>query len=130
MAQTAKRKALGEARNGAKRVAAHLASSPHEFAITEFEQGLICAAEAYYRFYGSLRGRAGRIPTLAGQDNVVPQQIMAARRPLSVADMARFANRDDTANIQYSLKKLALAGLIRKSPAATSRRLTSYEATK
>lgn len=129
MAQTSKRKARGEQRTGT-RVAAHLASSPHEFAITEFEQGLICAAEAFYRFYGSLLGRAGRIHKLSGQDNVILQQIMAASRPLSVADIARFGNRDDTANIQYSLKKLVRADLIRKSTASSSRRLTSYEATK
>src|SRR5277367_4238382 len=87
------------------RVAEHLAVTPHEFAITQLEQGLICAAAAFYRFYGALLGREGRIHNVSGQDNVILQQIMAASRPLAVADIARFGNRDDIANIQYSLKK-------------------------
>jgi predicted MarR family transcription regulator len=110
------------------RVPKHLASNPREMAITELEQGLICAAEAFYRFYGSLLGRRGREHKLSGQDNVVLQQIMAASRPLSVTDIARFANRDDTANIQYSLKKLIRAGLIRKTPDSSARE-ASYGAT-
>ncbi len=110
------------------RVARHLVSSPHELAVTEFEQGLICAAEAFYRFYGVLLGREGRHYNLSGHDNVVLQQIMAASRPLAVADIARFANRDDIANIQYSLKKLMRAGLIEKA-AKGSARETSYRAT-
>jgi predicted MarR family transcription regulator len=110
------------------RVAKHLASNSRELAITELEQGLICAAEAFYRFYGSLSGRRGRAHKLSGQDNVILQQIMAASRPLSVTDIARFANRDDTANIQYSLKKLLRAGLIRKTPNSSARE-ASYGAT-
>ena len=109
----------------AAKVAAHLAASPHEFVVTRFEQGLICAAAAFYRFYGSLLGREGREHNVSGQDNAILQQIMAASRPLAVTDVARFANRDDIANIQYSLKKLVRAGLIEKA-GRTSARETSY----
>ena len=109
----------------AAKVAAHLAASPHEFVVTRFEQGLICAAAAFYRFYGSLLGREGREHNVSGQDNAILQQIMAASRPLAVTDIARFANRDDIANIQYSLKKLVRAGLIEKA-GRTSARETSY----
>ena len=110
------------------KVAAHLAASPHEFAITRFEQGLICAAAAFYRFYGVLLGREGRAHNISGQDNAILQQILAASRPLAVTDIARFANRDDIANIQYSLKKLVRAGLIEKT-GRTSARETSYVVT-
>jgi len=110
------------------KVAAHLAASPHEFAITRFEQGLICAAAAFYRFYGVLLGREGRAHNISGQDNAILQQILAASRPLAVTDIARFANRDDIANIQYSLKKLVRAGLIEKA-GRTSARETSYVVT-
>jgi predicted MarR family transcription regulator len=113
---------------GPAKVAAHLASSPHEFAVTRFEQGLICAAAAFYRFYGVLLGREGRAHNISGQDNAILQQIMAASRPLAVTDIARFANRDDIANIQYSLKKLLRAGLIEKA-GRTSARETSYVVT-
>ena len=112
----------------AAKVAAHLAASPHEFVVTRFEQGLICAAAAFYRFYGSLLGREGREHNVSGQDNAILQQIMAASRPLAVTDVARFANRDDIANIQYSLKKLVRAGLIEKAE-RTSARETSYVVT-
>jgi len=112
----------------AAKVAAHLATSPHEFVVTRFEQGLICAAAAFYRFYGSLLGREGREHNVSGQDNAILQQIMAASRPLAVTDIARFANRDDIANIQYSLKKLVRAGLIEKA-GRTSARETSYMVT-
>jgi predicted MarR family transcription regulator len=110
------------------KVAAHLATSPHEFAVTRFEQGLICAAAAFYRFYGVLLGREGRAHNISGQDNAILQQILAASRPLAVTDIARFANRDDIANIQYSLKKLVRAGLIAKA-GRTSARETSYVVT-
>src|SRR6476661_542354 len=56
---------------GAAKVAAHLAASPHEFVVTRFEQGLICAAAAFYRFYGSLLGREGRVHNVSGQDNAI-----------------------------------------------------------
>jgi predicted MarR family transcription regulator len=113
---------------GAAKVAAHLAASPHEFVVTRFEQGLICAAAAFYRFYGSLLGREGRVHNVSGQDNAILQQIMAASRPLAVTDIARFANRDDIANIQYSLKKLVRAGLIAKAGRRSARE-TSYVVT-
>jgi predicted MarR family transcription regulator len=110
------------------KVAGHLAITPHELAVTQLEQGLICAAAAFYRFYGALLGREGRIHNISGQDNVILQQIIAASRPLAVADIARFGNRDDIANIQYSLKKLLKAGLIEKA-GKTSARETSYAVT-
>jgi predicted MarR family transcription regulator len=110
------------------KIARHLAATPHEFAVTRFEQGLICAAAAFYRFYGVLLGREGRVRNISGQDNAILQQIMAASRPLAVTDIARFANRDDIANIQYSLKKLLRAGLIEKA-GRTSARETSYVVT-
>jgi predicted MarR family transcription regulator len=110
------------------KIAQHLATNPHEFAVTRFEQGLICAAAAFYRFYGVLLGREGRVRNISGQDNAILQQIMAASRPLAVTDIARFANRDDIANIQYSLKKLTRAGLIEKA-GRTSARETSYVVT-
>src|SRR5580704_18780849 len=110
------------------KIAQHLATTPHEFAVTRFEQGLICAAAAFYRFYGVLLGREGRVRNISGQDNAILQQIMAASRPLAVTDVARFANRDDIANIQYSLKKLLRAGLIEKAGRSSARE-TSYVVT-
>lgn len=112
----------------ASRAPRHLAACQSERAITEFEQGLLCASEAFFRFYGAILGREGRQRGVSGQDNVILQQIMAAGRPLSVSDIARFANRDDTANIQYSLKKLVRAGLVEKARRSSARE-TAYRAT-
>jgi len=121
-------RSLPKSQRRSARVAAHLSQTPHEFAVTQFEQGLLCAAASFYRFYGALLGREGHVRNISGQDNVILQQIMAASRPLAVADIARFANRDDVANIQYSLKKLMRAGLIEKA-GKTSARETSYTVT-
>src|SRR5262245_63637066 len=95
---------------GPAKVAAHLAANPHEFAITRFEQGLICAAAAFYRFYGVVLGREGRARNISGHDNAILQQILAASRPLAVTDIARFANRAAIARIQYAVRKLRRAG--------------------
>ena len=105
----------------ADRVPAHLAASPHELTVTDFEQSLICAAEAFYRCIGLLLGPAAREHRLSGQDNVILQQLMASPHPRNLTELARFANRDDTPNIQYSLRKLIAAHLVEKAPGSTNR---------
>ena len=108
------------------RVPAHLGASPHEAAVTDFEQALICAAEAFYRFAGLLLGEEARRHKLSGQDNVILQQLMSSGTPRGVTELSRFANRDDIANIQYSLRKLIRAGLVEKAPGSTNRE-TRYQ---
>ncbi len=107
---------------------AHLGQSPHEQTVTDFEQSLICAAEAFYRFIGLLLGAEGRRHKLSGPDNVILQQLMGSNRPRGVTELSRFANRDDIANIQYSLRKLIKAGLVEKAPGSTNRE-TAYQVT-
>lgn len=106
----------------------HLAQTGHERAVTDFEQALICAAEGFYRFAAAIMGPAARAHNLSGQDNVILQLLMTAGRPRGVADLSRFANRDDIANIQYSLRKLIKAGLVEKVPGAAPRE-TAYRVT-
>lgn len=106
----------------------HLATNEHEGVVTEFEQALICAAEAFYRWGGVVLGAEGREANLTGEDCVILQQLVAANRPRRISDLARFANRDDRTNIQYSLKKLTRAGLVAKARAAAHRD-TAYEVT-
>lgn len=106
----------------------HLGRSAHEQAVTDFEQSLICAAEAFYRFIGLLLGPEGKRHKLSGEDNVILQQLMGAARPRGVLELSRFANRDDIANIQYSLRKLIRAGLVEKVPGSTNRG-TAYQVT-
>jgi len=98
-----------------------LGRSARERAFLEFEQSLICAAEAFYRFAGAIFGPTGVRHNLTGEECVILQQIMFTPRPRSVSELSRFSNRDDVSNIQYSLRKLIAAGLIEKVPGSTNR---------
>jgi predicted MarR family transcription regulator len=98
-----------------------LARTERERAFFEFEQALICASEAFYRFAGAALGPTGQQHKLTGEENIILQQLMFSTKPRSISDLSRFSNRDDIANIQYSLRKLAAAGLIEKVPGSTNR---------
>src|SRR5262245_52429235 len=98
-----------------------LGRTERERVFLEFEQALICAAEAFYRFAGVGLGPMGKQNKLTGQENVILQQLMFTPKPRSVSDLSRFSNRDDISNIQYSLRKLTAAGMIEKVPGSTNR---------
>jgi predicted MarR family transcription regulator len=98
-----------------------LGRTARERAFLEFEQALICAAEAFYRFAGAVFGPTGARQKLTGQECVILQQLMFTPRARSVSELSRFSNRDDISNIQYSLRKLTAAGLIEKMPGSTNR---------
>ena len=98
-----------------------LGRTERERAFLEFEQALICASEAFYRFAGSIFGATATKEKLTGQECVILQQLMFTPKPRSVSELSRFSNRDDVSNIQYSLRKLSSAGLIEKVPGSTNR---------
>jgi predicted MarR family transcription regulator len=98
-----------------------LGRTERERVFLEFEQALICTAEAFYRFAGVALGPMGKENKLTGQENVILQQLMFTPKPRSVSDLSRFSNRDDISNIQYSLRKLTAAGMIEKVPGSTNR---------
>ena len=98
-----------------------LGRTGRERAFLDFEQSLICASEAFYRFAGAIFGPAGVMWKLTGQECVILQQLMYTPKPRSISELSRFSNRDDISNIQYSLRKLAAAGLIEKVPGSTNR---------
>lgn len=124
MAATKKKKL-----SGAKLMAKPpLARTRREKVFLEFEQALICASEAFYRFAGSVFGATGPENKLTGQECVILQQLMFTPKSRSVSDLSRFSNRDDISNIQYSLRKLVAAGLIEKVPGSTNRD-TRYQPT-
>lgn len=106
----------------------HLARTDHEAAVTEFEQALICAGEAFFRFAGALLGPEARAHNLSGQDCVILQQLVTAGEPSRIADLLRFANREDVSNVQYSLRKLIKAGFVRQVKGSTNRD-TAYAVT-
>ncbi len=91
----------------------HLAKSAEELKITEFEYGIIRFHEAFARW------AQGALSIAAGVDLSFPEQtilhvIRMQNRPKGAATIARLVNRDDIANIQYSLRKLESLKLIRK----------------
>jgi predicted MarR family transcription regulator len=93
----------------------HLAKSELERDLSEFEHALICLAESFYRIMR--QSLAGDIhdQSMSAQDNIILQAIHTRNRPKSVSDLCRLLNRDDLANIQYSVRKLQGAGLVEKS---------------
>ena len=50
-------------------------------------------------------------------------------RPKSISDIARLMNRDDISNLQYSLRKLNTAQLIKRSDKRDSKRSATYTIT-
>ena len=93
----------------------HLAHTESERFLAEFEHTLICLAQAFDRH--NLRGLVAAIgdSSFNGQDNTILHIIGTLDRPKSLSDISRFMNRDDLANIQYSVRKLLKAGLIEKA---------------
>jgi predicted MarR family transcription regulator len=122
------RKAAAKARAAEKYPDPPLGRTERERVFLEFEQALICASEAFYRFAGIILGPEGKASNLTGHENVILQQLMFLPKPRSVSDLSRFTNRDDISNIQYSLRKLAASGLIEKVP-GTANRDTRYRPT-
>lgn len=105
----------------------HLAQSAHEIALTEFEYAVMRVAEAFYRWQLECLA-CSTTENLNGPDNAVLHVIRMKDRPKSLSDIARLLNRDDTANIQYSLRKLIRAKLIEKAH-SVSKKGTSYRVT-
>lgn len=93
-----------------------LAQTPKELAFAEFQHALICLSEAFYRYAGRNLALISGDARFNGQDSVILNAINAGERPKSVTDIQHFTNRNDVANIQYSLRKLQAAGLIERAP--------------
>ena len=103
----------------------HLATNDHEIAVAEMEYALIRAFEAFGHWqaecFASVTGES-----LSGSDNALLHVIRMKDRPKSIREIARLTNRDDTPNIQYSLRKLANQGLIEKQDGNSQRRGVTY----
>jgi predicted MarR family transcription regulator len=107
----------------------HLAKSDLEFNVTEFEWALIRFNEAFSRYVLA----TGMITIISDveikyQEHIILHVIRMLDRPKNSATIARLINRDDIPNIQYSLRKLESAGLIKKQKDTKSKTF-SYSAT-
>lgn len=106
----------------------HLAHSETERLLAEFEHALICLCEAFGRYNMQGLSNVESDSAFSGQDNSVLHIISTMGRPKSLSDISRFMNRDDLANIQYSIRKLVKAGLIEKANDRSTRG-TNYRTT-
>ena len=91
----------------------HLASNELEYKVTEFEWSIIRCYEAFSRWLAT----AGAIVAdgdLKVSEYLILQVIRMLDRPRNGMTIARMLNRDDVANVQYSLRKLESHGLIQK----------------
>jgi predicted MarR family transcription regulator len=105
----------------------HLACNAHEIAVTDLEYSLFRVSEAFLRWQAECF-MASSSTTLSGADNGVLHVIRMKERPKGVTEIARLLNRDDIANVQYSIRKLSSAGLIERGVGASPRNVT-YQVT-
>lgn len=92
----------------------HLAKNNSEFLLTEFEWSLIRLYEAFTRWV-STTSSVLIDEDIKFSEHMILHVIRMNDRPKNSVTIARMMNRDDVANIQYSLRKLEAAKLISKS---------------
>lgn len=97
-----------------------LAKTNTEALVTEFEWGLIRLYEAFSRWV-STTGSLMVDEDLKFTEHLILHIIRMHNRPKNSITIARMMNRDDVANLQYSLRKLEAAGLISKSKDKTGK---------
>lgn len=97
----------------------HLAITPHDASITEFEWNLLRFNAAFERFCLQVGSNSG-LTNLTYQEMIILHVIRMPDKPKPTAIIARLLNRDDIPNIQYSLRKLLSLDLVskKKEPAS------------
>jgi predicted MarR family transcription regulator len=103
----------------------HLARED-ETAFIEFEFALHHIAEAFGRWSTELHEHVSG-QTMPVQDVSLLQMVRMKDTPKSAAEIGKYLNRTDSANVLYALRKLEKAGLIEKSPGPP--RETTYQVT-
>lgn len=106
----------------------HLATDAHEVAVTELEYSLIRTSEAFRRWQSECLAAVTGLD-MSGADNEILHIICMKDRPKGVKEIARLMNRDDLPNIQYSIRKLQKADMIRKTSDKNRRKGVTYAAT-
>lgn len=91
----------------------HLANDSIEYEMTELEFALMRRQEAYARWVEAAYPAVGQ-SDLKHSEHIILHLIRMLDRPKSGTMIARQLNRDDLPNIQYSLRKLEAAKLVKK----------------
>ena len=105
----------------------HLARDAREVTVTELEFSLIRAGSAFDRWQAECLAAVAH-QQLGSTDNVILHVIRLKDRPKTTTEIARLLNRDDVANLQYSVRKLQSAGLIERCTVG-KRKGASYRVT-
>lgn len=106
----------------------HLARDDNEIAVAEFEYALMRCYEAFGHWQSECLAAVTGL-ALSGADNAILHIIRMKDRPKGVKEIGRLTNRDDVANIQYTIRKLLKAGLIKKNSAGNPRQGVTYQTT-
>lgn len=91
---------------------AHLAAGKFP-EVSEFEFGLIIAGHAFGRWTVRAMAAAG-YPELSSLDVLVLHTVRHRDRPKTLADICLVLNVEDTHTVNYAIKKLSRAGLVRQ----------------
>ncbi|AFO88371.1 MarR family transcriptional regulator [Phaeobacter inhibens] len=94
--------------------------------LSDFEFALMRTFEGFARWQSECLGLVSDLAA-SGPEITLLNVIRMNDRPKTIKELARVTNRDDVPNIQYSLRKLASAGLIRKT--GSGRGGVTYSAT-
>ena len=105
----------------------HLARTEAAFALSSFEFSLERLFQAFYRWKSECLAAASGC-RLTGDDTAILNVIRMREQPKSLSEIARLLNREDTANVQYALRKLLSEGLVEKANGA-ARKTTTYRVT-
>jgi predicted MarR family transcription regulator len=105
----------------------HLSATEVEAVLCDFEFALHHVNEAFRRWSEGVHALVGG-EILPVQDVSVLQVLRMRDRPKTAAELAQALNREDTANVLYSLRKLERMGLIERLP-DLPRRQTTYKVT-
>lgn len=97
----------------------YLTAEPAADGLQRLEMAVQRAGEGLTRWQAGCLEQVSGVP-LAGAEITLLLLIGSGRRPKSIKELARSTNRVDIPNIQYSLRKLASAGLTRKQGAGRS----------
>ncbi|PHZ85974.1 winged helix DNA-binding protein [Paremcibacter congregatus] len=106
----------------------HLATNDHEVALTELEYSLFRSYESFSRWMKECTVAASGI-NMSASDCAVLNIIAMRDRPKGITEIARLLNRDDTTNIQYTIRKLTQEKLVEKTTTDKRRKGVRYRPT-
>lgn len=107
----------------------HLGRDEFERSVSRLELAMFHVFESIERWEKECIAAAEPGQMLTGHDSSLLHVIRSYDRPKGVSELAQFLNRDDIANIQYSLRKMQKNGIIQKSEEGGSRKDVTYEVT-